>query len=495
MTGVTTGPTTEPKSGITHRVARGVGWLYAYRWLERLLDFLSIVVLARILSPEDFGLVAIAVSIVAIVEGLAALDVNKALIRARSEDRELYDSAWTLSTLRGVASALCMVAIAPFLSDSRLAAVLAVLALSPVLMGLSNPRFVLFERGLVYSKLAALTLGARVVSFCLTLGLALAYRSYWALVVGMVAGHLTSAVLSYALRPYRPRLTLARFSDIFAFSGWLSLTSMVTTLAMETDKLIVGRWLGVADAGRYFMTQKVGVLPTRELVSPLQRILFPSFSEFSGDLSRLRRVVCESINVIGSLSLPAGCGFALVAGDFVPLALGGQWDGIIPLLQVLVPYLGLRATLSMTLPCVMALGRVRLLFGVSLAYALFHVPVFIAATAFYGLPGAIWSLVAAGVLYSYMNAWLLNKTVGISLRDILAQLQRPLLASALMIGSVLALGTVLPPPSASPAITWWRLLAQMGVGGAVFCSAQFALWQWQGRPAGIEQRLRQLISR
>ncbi|MCH9651940.1 MAG: lipopolysaccharide biosynthesis protein [Deltaproteobacteria bacterium] len=491
-------------AGMAKRVARGVGWLYTYRWLERLLDLLSIIVLARILSPEDFGIVAIAVSIVAIVEGLSAFDVNKALIRTRCEDRDLYDSAWTLSALRGLASALCMIVIAPFLSDPRLAAVLAVLALSPVLMGLSNPRFVLFERDLIYSKLAVLTLGARGVSFGLTLGLAFVYRSYWALVIGMVAGHLTSLVLSYALRPYRPRLTLARFSDIFAFSGWLSLTTMVTTLAMETDKLIVGKWLGVADAGRYFMTQRVGVLPTRELVSPLQRILFPSFSELTADTGRLRRVVGESINVIGSLSLPAGFGFALVAGDFVPLALGPQWDGIIPLLQILVPYLSLRATLSMTLPCVMALGQVRLLFWVSLAYSLFHVPAFIAATAFYGLPGAIWSLVVAGVLYSYLNAWLLNRTLSISLSEILAQLLRPLCASALMVGAVLALGAVLPPsllsePASSgfaaSATSWWRLLAQVGVGGVVFCSTLYALWRWQGRPAGIEQRLLQLRSR
>ncbi len=120
------------------------------------------------------------------------------------------------------------------------------------------------------------------------------------------------------------------------------------------------------------------MLPTRELISPLQRILFPSFSELAADRDRLRRVVGESINVLGSLSLPAGCGFALVANDFVPLVLGDQWRVIVPLLTVLVPYLGLRATLSMTLPCVMALGETRLLFWVSSLYALVHLPAFIA---------------------------------------------------------------------------------------------------------------------
>ncbi len=475
------------------RVAVGAGWLYSYRWLERLLDFFSIVVLARILSPDDFGLVAIAASLVTIIEGLSAFDVNKALIQARDEGRGLYDSAWTLSALRGFAASLIMVSIAPFVTDARIAAVLYALALSPLLTGLSNPRFVMFERDLVYSRLAVLTLGAKTVAVAVTLVVAILYRSYWALVFGMLAGNLVSVVLSYALKPYRPRISFARFSDIFAFSGWLSLTTIVTTLSMETDKIIVGRLLGIADTGLYFMTQRVGVLPTRELISPLQRLLFPSFSRLADDEGRLRRAVRESINILGSLSLPAGFGFALIANDFVPLALGEQWTPIVALLTILVPYLGLRAMLSMTLPCVMALGRTRLLFWVSFVYALVHLPAFIAGTALYGLIGAIWSIVLAGVLYSYLNTWLLKRTLGITLADIIVQARRPLGATLIMVVVVLATAATVPFDLFSERGSWLSLCIKVFVGGAVFCCSQYAIWRLEGRPAGIERRIRQIL--
>lgn len=206
----------------TRRAARGAGWLYASRWLERLLDFAAIALLARLLSPDDFGLVAIAASLVAIVEGLAAFDVNKALIQRREDDRDLFDSAWTLSTLRGVGSAAIMLAVAPFLEDPRLGDVLAVLALSPVLTGLLNPRFVAYERDLAFSKPALLSLSAKMGSVAVTLALAVVTRSYWALVAGTLTMSALTLALSYALRPYRPRATLARFRDIFGFSGWLS---------------------------------------------------------------------------------------------------------------------------------------------------------------------------------------------------------------------------------------------------------------------------------
>ncbi|MDA8019291.1 MAG: lipopolysaccharide biosynthesis protein [Thermoanaerobaculia bacterium] len=473
----------------TRRAARGATWLYLSRWIERLLDFGAIVLLARLLSPDDFGLVAIAASMVAIVEGLAAFDVNKALIQRRDDDRALFDSAWTLSALRGLVSASIMVALSPLLKDPRIGEVLLALALSPILTGLINPRFVAFERDLIFSRPAVLSLTSKVGSVAVTLTIAILTRSYWALVVGTLAASALTLVLSYVLRPYRPRPSLARFRDIFGFSGWLSLTTAVTTLSMEPDKLIVGKFLGVADAGRYFMTQRVGVLPTRELVSPLQRLLFPSFSELATEPERLRRVVRESINVLGSLSLPAGVGFALVARDFVPLALGDQWLAIVPLIMILVPYLGARATLSMALPCMLALGLTRTLFWVSLVYALVHVPTFVAGTYLFGLQGAIWSLVAAGVIYTCLNAWMLRRAVGITLREILGQLRRPFLATVAMTVAVLATSEL---QAVGPLA---RLALGVTVGAATYAAALLALWQLDGKPQGIEHRFFQLLGR
>ena len=482
-------------TGTTRRFATGAGWLYAYRWLERLLDFLAIVVLARVLAPGDFGLVAIAASLATIVEGLSAFDVDKALIRSRDDDRALYDTAWTLSVLRGLLAALAMWAVAPWVADARMAAVLRVLAVGPILNGLRNPRFVTFERDLVYSKLAVLTITAKVVSVTAMLVVAAASRSYWALVLGQLAYALVGTVLSYLLQPYRPAISLARVSTLAAFSGWLTLASIVTAMSMETDKLIVGWLVGVTDAGLYFMTQRVGVLPTQEMLSPLLRILFPAFSGLGDDAPRLRRVACESINVLGSLSLPAGFGFALIAAEFVPLVLGRQWAPIVPLLVVLVPYLGLRSTLSMTLPCVLALGRTRLLFWVSAAYALVHVPVFVAGTALFGLPGFDWQHRRGRRSLLVPQRVAAARRARDSLGQILRELRRPLAATALMVAAVAGLAAVAPLGALAVNAPAVSLAVKVVVGGAVFFGALYAIWRLEGRPAGLERRVAQLWSR
>jgi PST family polysaccharide transporter len=190
--------------------------------------------------------------------------------------------------------------------------------------------------------------------------------------------------------------------------------------------------------------------------------------------------------VLASLSLPAAVGFAIVAGDVVPLLLGPQWTPIVPLLVILVPYLGLRSTLSMTLPCVLALGETRRLFRVSLVYALVHVPAFVAGTFWFGLRGAIWSIVLAGTFYIYLNAWLLRATLDIGAGDIVTQIRRPLLATAIM-----AAGMLLVTSGGSAAWAAARILA----GAAVWATCQYALWRIEGRPAGIERRLEQLLAR
>jgi PST family polysaccharide transporter len=482
-------------SDTTRRFARGAGWLYAHRWIERLADFALVVVLARLLSPHDFGLVAIATSFVAVVEGLAAFDVHKALIRTREEHRSLFDTAWTLSLLRGLLSACTMAAIALLLDDQRTRDVLLALAAAPILNGLVNPRFATFERGLVYSRVAAATLGAKAASVAVTLAIAVAFQNYWALVAGVLVGALAATALSYALLPYRPSFTLVRAHELFAFSGWLTLATVTSTLAMETDRLIVGRLVGIADAGLYFMTQRIGVVPTRELISPLQRMMFPSFAELVHDRERLRRGVVESVNVFGSLSLPAGVGFALIAPDVVPVVLGAQWTAITPLVQVLVPYLGVRATLTMAWPCAMALGVVRTLFWVSLVYALVHLPVFVAGTALFGLRGAIWSIVLAGILYTYLNAWLLRRTLAITMREILGQLRRPALATLAMFAAVLLVRAALPSSIAPPPGGWSGVLLTTIVGAAAHLAATWALWRVEGRPPGIEQRVVQVLVR
>ncbi len=477
----------------TRRIARSISWLYSFRWLERLLDFAAIVVLARFLLQEDFGLIAVASSLVLIIDGLSDFNVELALIRIRETSRELFDTAWTLSCIRGLLSAMVMLGVAAALTDPRVVELLQVLAVVPIVKGVANPRFVVFERNLDYSRLALQTLLAKVVSVVVTIAVAAIYQSYWAVIVGMLVNAFVMTGLSYLLMPSLPGFSLMCFKDIFSFTGWMTLSSIVSTLYMHTDKLIVGRFLGMADAGLYFMTQRVGTLPTRELISPLRQVLFPSFSEMAADRRRLRLAVGEAFSVAGSLAMPAAFGFALIANDFVPLVLGDRWVGAVPLLVVLVPLLGMRATFSVVQPCMLALGETRLLFFAGVIYGVVHIAAFTLGTIYFGLPGAVWGIVAAGVVFVFLNYALLQRLLGVELVEILSHTLRPFVSALVMVGAVFLLDAIIALPLFSSAGAWSALWVKTIVGAGVYVITQYGLWRLQGRPPGMEDRLTRLL--
>ena len=481
--------------GRAARVRRGYGWLAGTRWMDRLLAVAATVVMARLLTREDLGLVAVAASIVAILEGLSEFDVQRAVIHAGDEDRELFDTAWTLAVLRGLAAATLLLVLAGALAwldlqrlDPRTPAVVAVLAAVPLVQGLASPRFVRFERDLRYGPLGITVLISKVLAFTLSVWVAWRWRTHWALVVQIGAGVVTTTVLSYLFSPVRPRRSLARAREILHFSGWMTLANAVTTLAMGTDRILVGWLLGLRDAGLYHLTQRIAVLPTAELVSPLQRILFPGLRQIRSGGDRLRQVVAEAIGVLAGLSLPASFGFALVADRAVALVLDEKWLPIVPLLTVLVPFLGVRATLSVVQPAMLALGRTELLFRVSLLYAVVHLPVFVFATWRYGLVGAVWGIVGAGVFYWLLNAWLLMAVIDLQLVQILRPIVRPALGVVAMAAALLALpdGSLVDAGSTTLA---FDLALRVGLGALAYGAVTVGLWQLLGRPAGLESRL------
>lgn len=478
------------------RITTGAAWVFTTRLAARLISFISILILARLLLPADFGLVAVASAYVAIIEGLSGFDVNKALIRLRDEDRELYDSAWTLSLLRGVLSALIMCAtaafVADYMDDHRLESIIYVLSLQPLVRGLLNPKLTFFEKNLIFSKQAYVTIGQTICGFSVTVAIAVIYQVYWAIILGTVAASIVHVALSYAVIPYRPRISFARIGEIFSFSGWMSLATIISTLALRLDNFVVGRVLGISETGIYYMTREIGRLPTAELLSPLHQVLFPSFSEFSRDIPQLKRVVFETIGITASIGLPVSVGFALVAADVVPLVLGSRWNEIIPYLEILVPVFGLQAIFSTGTPVVMALGATRNLFINSLIYSSVRLPIFIAATITYGLIGSVWALVIAGTFFCLLQYRLLKVCLGIRLDQISPSILRPAIATAAMFLAILTVNHLTGDAvrAVGPAFS---IATEVIVGGLTYCFVHYAIWRLSGRPAGIELRLIQFF--
>ncbi|RYE60760.1 MAG: hypothetical protein EOO82_02820 [Oxalobacteraceae bacterium] len=264
---------------------RGAAWVAAARIAINLLGLVSTLFLARLLTPDDFGLVAIGTTILAVVSSFTDLPLSTALIQHAQPDETHFNTVFTLNFIR---SALVTAAVAAaaypisiWYGDARLFELIMALSLSSFIMCLSNPKRVLFTRELNFHADFVQGIAMKLTGFVVGIVFALIYKNYWALVVGSLAAQVSFVVISYIQLPYLPAMTFRRSRELLSFSIWLSYSQIVNTVSTKIDQLLIGFYLGSEKLGIYSFGDNLANLPTRELTTPISQMLFPWIVAFT----------------------------------------------------------------------------------------------------------------------------------------------------------------------------------------------------------------------
>ncbi|MEM8786490.1 MAG: oligosaccharide flippase family protein, partial [Pseudomonadota bacterium] len=416
------------------------------------------------------------------------IGVAQTMIKFRRATRDEVDTLFTLSVLRGLILALIMVLSAPLAAtlygDPRIAGVFCGLALVPLLNGWINPRFYEFERELDFSREVWVASLTKVAAIAVAIGIALTFRSYWAIVLGLVAGAMTEAVLSYVVRPARPRFTLAAFSRLIGFTGWLTGVAVLVGLNNRQDLILMGAFTSKADTGAYYVGDQLALLTTEELASPIAKALYPGLTSLETDPVRMKAAFLGGVAAIGALAVPAGVGFGAIADRAVPILLGDQWAQAILVVQAFAPSLGLMAIFSSVQHYAMAQGRTALIFWRKLIFFLIRTPFFVWAVMAHGIVGAVIAALAGFVLHAGLNLALFARLSGGRFWEPVTTVWRSLIAAGamavwlLLFAPGVSLGPVLPPIAG--------LMLDVASGALIYGLVHIGLWRLVGRPAGVE---------
>lgn len=462
------------------------------RWGVRALTVVSTLVLARLLIPEDFGVVALATAYIAIVEGVTSMPMGQALIRFRDAGRAMYDTAWTLTALRGLGIALLMAAsaipMAAVMGEPRLEAVIYVLALKPLVDGLENARFIDFQKDLQFARPAMVNIGVQAFQVVVLVGAAVALRNYWALVIGSVSSAVLRVVMTYALKPFRPRFTFSEVRALFGFSGWLTARSVMLTLSHEADKFIAGAFLNIQAVGLYHMGKQLATLPTMEITPPLTKALYPSYTLFADDLAKLRANAIEAGGIVAAIAIPIAVGVGLVAEELVLLALGEKWAQIIPILQIATPLLGLSQIAASFEPALMARSRTRLMFYYAIIQVAAGLSFLVCGVYYFGFQGLIYGWSASIVLMLCVRMLMLSRVLEAPLLEPLAVAWRTAISTTVMVVAVIGIGQAMALSPFDPTEAALTLAAKTTIGILVYTVIHIGLWWIADRPAGIETR-------
>jgi len=348
---------------LSRRIVYGSLWVFALRIASRLLQLVSLLILARLLMPEDFGLMGIVLVTIATLETFSQTGFQAALIQKKDDIREYADTAWTVHVIRGLLLCSILVLLAPliagFFNEERVTPLLRVVALGLVLRGLTNIHVLYFQKELQFSKEFAFQISGTIVNVAVAIPLAIIYRSVWALVAGHLAGHFARLVVSYLLIPAVPHLRLewAKFKEMFAFGKWVLGSGVLVFFATQGDDIFVGKFLGAVALGFYQLAYRISNTPATEITHVISQVTFPAYSKMQDNIPRLREAYLKVFQLTTLLSFPVA-GMILVLGkDFTRLFLGEKWLPMVPAMQILVILGAVRSIAATAGPVFYAVGK------------------------------------------------------------------------------------------------------------------------------------------
>lgn len=456
------------------RAISGVKWAGGAQILRNILAIIAMVILARLLSPVDFGLMGMAVVVIAFLELSGELGIGAAIIQRPNLSNELLSSAFWFNAGLGVLLSLLLIGAAPyfatFFREERLAAILSVLAIALLASRLGAVQRALLERQLRFAELATIDISATF--FGATVGIVSAYlgRGVWSLVFQTITIAVTTTGLYWTFSSWRPAFAFSRsqVSSIMGFSLNLTGANIFNYCARSADNIIIGRYLGAQDLGYYSLAYQIMLYPMQHVSRVIGRVLFPVMSQIQDDDERLRRACLWVVPGLAIITLPMMAGLWAIATPFVQVVFGPDWGPVAILLLIMAP-VGAIQSVGVT-GLFQTKGRTDLQFR----WAFFASSV--AITSF--LIGVQWGIYGVATAYFATTSlllypgWRLNYgLIDLPVREVVATLVRPGTAACTMVLIVVGVGAVMPSSWSDK----WTLVIQVAIGMLSYAALIFWL--------------------
>ncbi len=326
---------------LSRKVIKGGLWIFSLRITNRGLGFIRTLILARLLTPSDFGLIGIAMLAMSAVEMLSETGFQTALIQKKGNIREFLDTAWTVAAIRAVILFGFLFFTSPFIANffnsPQTSLIIKVIAISTLLSGFGNVSILYFQKELQFHKQFIYEVTANIVDLIISIYLAFLLKSVWALVWGGLAGHIIRFVISYAIYPYRPRIRIEKekLHELFMFGRWIFGSSIVIFLVTQGDSIFLGKMLGITALGFYQMAFTLSNMPTGEISQVVSQVTFPTYSKLQDDVKKINQIFFNVLQLNTFIITPITIGMIYLAPELIRLFLGEKWLPMLGAMQVL----------------------------------------------------------------------------------------------------------------------------------------------------------------
>ncbi len=485
---------------INKKIFSGAVTMVLLRFVIKFLGLISTLVLARLITPGDFGLVAIVMSIYALIEMLKAFGFDVVLIQKNNPSKAMYNTTWTIQLAFGVLAAVIMYLISPYIAntfdDDRLEALSQVIALLFLINGTVNIGIVNFRKELNFRREFIYMSLPKVFAVITTITVAIIHRSYWSLICGMLVSNISQAALSYIFSKFRPKFCLSEVNELFSFSSWLLIGNLLTYVNVRAKDLLVGKLLGAKFTGLISVADEIASLPTTEMVAAINRATYPGYTKVAHDNKALKALFLNALSFIAVLGIPASVGMSLCAPYLVPIILGDQWLEVTPLIQIL--------GLAYAIICIntnagyifLARGKPKINALINLARAIILLSLMLILIPVFGIIGLPIALLITALLMFPTYFYLLKKEIKLSLYEYTSVLWRPLLSSIIMFLATYGFfwGVSIEQVVNAETVSLLDFMSIVFVGAIIYLITLTLLWLISKKPKGAEKLIIQKMT-
>jgi O-antigen/teichoic acid export membrane protein len=449
-------------------------WLYVGQWLARLIGFISTLILVRILTPDDFGVVATAMIITSIFHVLSSTGTSEYLLRRETISHVELDTAWSVNiVLQCIVAFLIYFSaefVANYFDDFRLTAVLHVSAFIPLISSLSNNGMLLFEKNLNYKPMFKVTLFSQIVAFLVKVSMAFYLKSYWAFIIAELIEVTVRVIGTYLSCSFRPNFRFDNWRNQWAFSQWMLAKGFFSTIRYKIDNILIMKFFSSSALGIYTVSKDLATLPAGQIITPMMKPLYVGLSNQLDDHARFTDTVQKSIFTTAMVIFPIAFGISAVSSNLVSVLLGNQWLEAIPIVKM-ISFILLSGTLGTLFAHVYTvLGRVKESFFLDVIIGGSTIVVFVAAAPFITFHNFALLRVILGVFVTIVTLIYLKRFIPLQLFRILKLLSIPFTSSLVMyvvIDLIPTLNNVLP--------TLISLIIEVVLGVLIYVSVSLVL--------------------
>lgn len=453
---------------LKHKALTSTKWSAIENWVSQVLSLAVFLIIARLLQPEAFGLVALASVFIITLTTLTSLGLSQAVVQREEIETEHLDTAFWSSLIVALGLAGCLVLLSPLLSElfsqPDLEYVLNWLSVGVILHGLINIHTGILRREFKFKSLALRTIVGLIVGGVVGIGMAINGYGVWALVAQQLTSATIGVVIIWLSVSWNPRLTFSKkhLKDLFSFSSSIMGISLLGLVNRRLDDFLIGSYLGATALGIYSIAYKVFTVMTTLLVETLSKVALPTFSRMQSDLPRMQNAYYSAVQITSVICVPIFSGVLITAPDLIPTLFGPQWEQSAPVTQYLMVVGLLYCIAYFNAPFLMALGKPGVVLKLNILNSTLNAVAFFIAVR-WGIVAVAMAFMIRALLVFPIGLYIINKYAGITPKKLLVSIKGPTFSVIAMVMALLTVNAELSDQS-----TLMRLLLEITCGATVY---------------------------